>query len=359
MKYLFTGGGTGGHIFPALAIAHRARQIDADAQILFVGTERGIENRVVEPQGFSLATVEFSGFAGQSFWRKVAVLGKLVTATRQALGILTSFQPDVVLGVGGYASLPILVAAALRRIPVVLHEQNACPGLANRVAAHWAGRICISMAAGGSGFGNKAVVLTGNPVRQELFNCRPWNGSVPQLLVFGGSQGAAAVNGAMVAALPQVLEQFPGVKIIHQTGRNQMADVVVAYNDLGIDRVEVVEFIEDMPTAYAHSQLVICRSGATTVAELAACGRGAILIPLPQAAADHQTCNARAMVDGNAALLLPQSELNGERLAQTIIDLLHRPERLHEMGQHARHLSAKGAADLILNECRMLVQKRK
>lgn len=359
MKYLFTGGGTGGHIFPALAIAHRARQIDADAQILFVGTEYGIESRVVEPQGFPLEVVDFSGFAGQSFLRKVVVLGKLVMATRQALRILARFQPDVVLGVGGYASLPILVAAALRRIPVVLHEQNALPGLANRLAAHWAGRICISMVQGSQGFGNKPVVLTGNPVRQELFNCRPWNGSVPQLLVFGGSQGAAAINEAMMAAMPRVVEQFPAVKIIHQTGRNQMADVITGYNDHGCDQVEVVDFIEDMPTAYAHSQLVICRSGATTVAELAACGRAAILIPFPQAAADHQTCNARAMVDEHAALLLPQHELGGERLAQAIIDLLHQPDQLQEMGQNARRLSAKGAADLILNECRMLVQKRK
>lgn len=359
MKYLFAGGGTGGHIFPALAIANRAREIDADAQILFVGTEHGIESRVVEPQGFPLEIVAFSGFAGQSPWRKLVVLGKLVIATREALGVLARFKPDVVLGVGGYVSLPTLVAAALRRIPVVLHEQNARPGLANRVAAYWAGRICISMVQGNQGFGNKAVVMTGNPVRQELFDCRPCNASAPQLLVFGGSQGSAAINEAMMAAIPRLVEQFPAIKIIHQTGRNELADVVDGYNQLGFDQVEVVDFIDDMPTAYAQSQLVICRSGATTVAELAACGRAAILIPFPQAAADHQSCNAMALVDGDAAILLPQNELNGERLAQTVTELLRQPELLHEMGQHARRLSAKGAADLILNECRMLVQKRK
>lgn len=359
MRYLFTGGGTGGHIFPALALAQRAKQQDDQAEILFVGTENGIESRVVEPQGFDLETVDFSGFAGQSIARKILVLGKLFSSTREALAILKQFKPDVVIGVGGYASLPTLVAAGLRRIPVVLHEQNAIPGLANRVASLWAGRVCLSMVQGVKGFGRRQVVLTGNPVRQEMFRCRVWRGDAPQLLVFGGSQGANAINQAMVAALPRVFEVFPHLKVIHQTGRNVMADVVTDYNDRGLNQVEVVEFIDDMATAYAQSQLVVCRSGATTVAELAACGRPAILIPFPQAAADHQTCNAQAMVDAGAACLLAQSELDGDRLANTIIALLNDQQRLDTMGKNARSLGAKGAADLILHECQMLVRKRK
>jgi UDP-N-acetylglucosamine--N-acetylmuramyl-(pentapeptide) pyrophosphoryl-undecaprenol N-acetylglucosamine transferase len=359
MRYLFTGGGTGGHIFPALAMAQQARQQDQQAEILFVGTPQGIERRVVEPQGFELETVDFCGFAGQSFSRKIMVLVKLVSSTREALRILRQFKPDVVIGVGGYASLPTLVAAGLTRVPVVLHEQNAIPGLANRVASLWAGRICLSMVQGAKGFGRKAVVLTGNPVRQQMFNCRPWRGEIPQLLVFGGSQGARAINEAMVAALPQVMEVFPTLKVIHQTGHDVMADVVTDYNDRGLNQVEVVEFIDDMTTAYVQSKLVVCRSGATTVAELAACGRPSVLIPFPQAAADHQTCNAQALVDAGAARLIPQCELDGERLAHTIIDLLNDQQRLDAMGKQARSLGAKGAADLILHECQMLVQKRK
>lgn len=358
MRYLFAGGGTGGHIFPALAIAQRAQQSDPDAQVLFVGTRRGIESRVVEPQGFAIRYVDFSGFAGQKLLRKLVVLGKLVASTRQALKILAEFNPDVVVGVGGYASLPILVAAALRRIPVVLHEQNAIAGLANRVAALWAGRICVSLAQGADAFSGKAVVLTGNPVRQELFACRPWAGEEPQLLVFGGSQGAAAINDALLAALPEVIKQVPTLKIVHQSGAQSYEQVVAQYAHCGFTNVEVLPFIEDMPRVYAASQLVVCRSGATTIAELAACGRPAILVPFPQAAADHQTSNAQAMVAEGAALLIPQQYL-GERLGASIIELLHQPDKLQYMGNRARRLGAKGAADLILNECRILVQKRK
>lgn len=359
MRYVFTGGGTGGHIFPALAMAEQARQHDEHAEVLFVGTENGIESRVVEPQGFDLETVDFSGFAGQSICRKVFVLGKLVSSTREALTILNKFKPDVVIGVGGYASLPTLVAAGIKRIPVVLHEQNAVPGLANKLASLWAKRICLSMVQDAKLFTGKPVVVTGNPVRQQMFSCRPWQGESPQLLVFGGSQGASAINKAMVDALPRVLEHFPTLKVIHQTGRHSLADVVTDYNDRGLNQVEVVEFINDMTTAYAQSQLVICRSGATTVAELAACGRPAILIPFPQAAADHQTCNAQALVDAGAASLLPQSDLDGERLAETIIDLLSDQEMLNSMAKQAKSLAAKGAAELIIHECQMVVQKRK
>lgn len=358
MNYLFTGGGTGGHIFPALAIAGRARQLDSTAGILFVGTENGIESRVVEPAGFALRTVDCSGYAGQPWWRKALVVAKLAIGVRQAWDIITEFKPDVVIGVGGYASLPVLLAARLRRVPVVLHEQNAIAGLANRVAALWAGRICVAMAQCCNDFGSRPVVLTGNPVRQDLFSCRPWQGRRPQLLVFGGSQGAKALNQAMLEALPYLAQRFPTLKIIHQSGRDQLADVVAGYNDLGFDQVEVLDFIDDMRHAYEQSQLVVCRSGATTVAELAACGRAAILVPFPQAAADHQTRNAEALVAAGAALLMPQREMTGISLAQTIGQLLDEPHKVHIMSQRARQLAAKGAADLVLNECHMLAKKR-
>nr|WP_320048499.1 undecaprenyldiphospho-muramoylpentapeptide beta-N-acetylglucosaminyltransferase [uncultured Desulfuromonas sp.] len=358
MRILIAGGGTGGHVFPALAIARRAMELDATNEILFVGTRHGIEARVVEPAGFDIDYVDFSGFAGKRIWQKARVLVKLMSSTREALDILAEFSADVVIGVGGYASLPMLVAAGLKRIPVVLHEQNAWPGLANRLAARWAKRVCISMADVAQHFHGRAVVLTGNPVRQELFSCRAWRGEHPCLLIFGGSQGARAINEAVLDALPRLKQALPELRIVHQTGEAALADMVAGYNDRGFDRVTLLPFIDDMPAAYRDSQLVLCRSGATTVAELAACGRPAVLVPFPQAAADHQTCNAKVLADREAAVLLPQSELTGQRLAEELISLFQDPQRLTEMGRQARMLAAKGAADLILNECRRVARKR-
>ena len=358
MRILIAGGGTGGHVFPALAIARRAMELDATNEILFVGTRHGIESRVVEPAGFDIDYVDFSGFAGKSIWQKARVVVKLMSSTREALDILAEFSADVVIGVGGYASLPILVAAGLKRIPVVLHEQNAWPGLANRLAARWAKRVCLSLADVAKHFHGRAVVLTGNPVRQELFSCRPWRGKHPSLLVFGGSQGARAINEAVLDALPLLKQALPELRIVHQTGEAALADMVAGYNDRHFDNVTLLPFIDDMSAAYRDSQLVLCRSGATTVAELAACGRPAVLVPFPQAAADHQTCNARVLADRDAAVMLPQSELTGQRLAEQLISLYRDPQRLTEMGRQARMLAAKGAADLILNECRRVARKR-
>ncbi len=358
MRYLFTGGGTGGHVFPALAMAQYACESDSEAQVLFVGTRRGIESRVVEPRGFAIDYVEFSGFAGKSPLRKALVLAQLTRAVAQALAIVGKFAPQVVVGVGGYASLPVLVAAALKRIPVVLHEQNASAGLANRLAARWARRVCISWPQAQRDFPAGKVVLTGNPVRRELFTVPPWRGDRPQLLIFGGSQGARAINRALVAALPQLREEFPAMKIVHQCGRDHVAEVAVACNDMGYDNVEVTPFIDDMRSAYAASQLVVCRAGATSVAELAACGRPALLIPLPTAAADHQSSNAMALVAAGAARLLPQRQLSGEELARQIGALLRQPQLLATMGQNARRLSAKGAAELIIHECRLVARKQ-
>ncbi len=358
MNILIAGGGTGGHVFPALAIARRAVELDATNEILFVGTRQGIEAWVVEPAGFDIDYVDFSGFAGKSVWQKARVLAKLVSSTREALEILGDFNADVVIGVGGYASLPMLVAAGLKRIPVVLHEQNAWPGLANRLAARWAKRVCLSMADVAKHFHGRPVVLTGNPVRQELFSCRPWRGDHPSLLIFGGSQGARAINQAVLDALPLLKQALPELTIVHQTGEAALPDMVAGYNDRGFDRVTLLPFIDDMAAAYRDSQLVLCRSGATTVAELAACGRPALLVPFPQAAADHQTCNARVLAERDAAVLLPQDQLTPERLADELIHLFDDPQRLADMGRQAKMLAAKGAADLILNECRHVARKR-
>ncbi|MBN2645490.1 MAG: undecaprenyldiphospho-muramoylpentapeptide beta-N-acetylglucosaminyltransferase [Desulfuromonadaceae bacterium] len=359
MNYLICGGGTGGHVFPALAIADAIRRDDRVADILFVGTTRGLEARLVPERGYRLEFIEFSGFAGKHWWRKLQVIGQLGKALRHALGLVRMFRPDVVIGVGGYASLPMVMAAGLLRIPVVLHEQNAFPGLANRLAAHWASRVCVALPDGVSGFPLTKAVVTGNPVRRSLFRVRPWRQEPQRLLLFGGSQGAQALNQAMIEALPLLRRQFPALQLLHQTGAANSEPVRQAYAQAHCGDVEVVPFIEDMAAAYEASTLVVCRSGATTIAELAACGRPSLLIPFPLATGDHQTHNARALVAAGAAVLLPQGQLTGVRLAAEVAQLLQDPSQLAQMARQAQTLSAKGAADLIVCLCRRAIERKR
>ncbi|MFA5699963.1 MAG: undecaprenyldiphospho-muramoylpentapeptide beta-N-acetylglucosaminyltransferase [Desulfuromonas sp.] len=359
MKILLSGGGTGGHVFPALALARRALAHNPENAVLFVGNPRGIEASLVPTHGYPFQGLVCSGFAARSLKHKVDALRELVQAVWQGCGIIRRFSPDVVVGFGGYASMPVVIAAALLRVPVVLHEQNAAAGLANRMAAHWARRICVAFPQTLKAFPAKKVCLSGNPVRAELFGLPYGHTDTMQLLVFGGSQGARPLNDCMVPALGLLLQQFPQLRVVHQTGKAQKEEITQAYNAAGYgDRVEVVDFITDMVGAYAQSTLVVCRAGATTVAELAASGRPALLVPFPQAAADHQTDNAQALVEAGAAVMLAQSALTPETMAAQISRLLQNRSELFMMARRARTVAAKGAADLILHQCRMAAQKR-
>ncbi|MDY0213183.1 MAG: undecaprenyldiphospho-muramoylpentapeptide beta-N-acetylglucosaminyltransferase [Desulfuromonadaceae bacterium] len=360
MKMLLCGGGTGGHVFPALALARRALAHNPENAVLFVGNPRGIEATLVPAHGYPFQGLVCSGFAARSLKHKVAALRELVQAVWKGCGVIRRFSPDVVVGFGGYVSMPVIVAAALLRVPVVLHEQNAAAGLANRVAAYWARRICVAFPQALKAFPVKKVYLCGNPVRPELFSI-PYGGRTDamQLLVFGGSQGARPLNDCMVPALGLLLQQFPELCVVHQTGKAQYEEIMQAYMAAGYrDRVEVVDFITDMVAAYTQSTLVVCRAGATTVAELAASGRPALLVPFPQAAADHQTDNARALVEAGAAVMIAQSVLTPETMAAQISLLLQNRSELFMMARRARTIAAKGAADLILHQCRMAARKR-
>jgi len=353
MKLLLAGGGTGGHLFPAVALAQRLLATDSKAQVQFVGTAKGIEAKVLPQLGLPLETIEISGFVGKGWLGKLALVPQLITSLRQSLRILGRFRPDVVVGVGGYASGPVLLAAKWRRIPTLIHEQNACPGLTNRLLGGWVDRVCLSFSESHCAFHRGRTVLTGNPLRPGMEDCPPPQGSEPTLLVFGGSRGARAINEAMVAALPQ-LQALQPLRILHQSGSEDLERVRQGYQAAGWENAEIVPFIDDMASAYAQSHLVICRAGATTLAELTACGRPAILIPYPHAAADHQTANARALARKGAGLLLAQTELSGERLARLTGDLLQDRDRLGTMAAAARMMAKKGAADLILQECRII-----
>ena len=358
MKMLLAGGGTGGHLFPAVALAQRLLETEETAQVLFIGTAAGIEATVLPELDLLLETIQISGFAGRGWRERLRLVPTLLKSVRQSLQILKRFQPDVVVGVGGYASGPALLAARFLGIPFLIHEQNAQFGLTNHFLARWAQRICISFPSRSNRpLPREHTVLTGNPVRRGIAEV----GEIPEedrtLLVFGGSRGAQAINDALVAALPELKRLCPELRIIHQTGRADYERIGAAYRALGMSTEDLSPFLHDMASAYAQAHLVLCRSGATTLAELTAAGRPAILIPYPYAAADHQTANARVLTEQGAALLLPQEELAAATLATLLGNLLNDRPTLLRMAQLARSLGQPSAVDKLLTECRSIARK--
>lgn len=352
MRLLLAGGGTGGHLFPAVALAQRLLEQDPESQVQFVGTARGIEAGVLPELGLPLQLIDIRGFVNQGLIGKLRMIPCLIRSVWQGMCILRKFKPDVVLGVGGYASAPMLVAAKLKRIPTVIHEQNAWPGLTNRLLGPWARCVCLSFSEAERAFHRATTIVTGNPLRKGMEGCPPLNGGAPELLIFGGSRGARAINNAMLEALPRLEAWRSRLRIVHQTGSDDLQRIREGYAQAGWPQENVVPFIDDMAAAYARSHLVVCRAGATTLAELAACGRAAILIPYPHAAADHQTVNARAMAKKGAGLVLSQQNLTPETLASLITDLLENRPRLISMSAAAKSLGITGATDRILRVCR-------
>jgi UDP-N-acetylglucosamine--N-acetylmuramyl-(pentapeptide) pyrophosphoryl-undecaprenol N-acetylglucosamine transferase len=357
MKLLLAGGGTGGHLFPAIAIAEQLKREEPHSEVLFVGTRRGLEARMLPPLGWPLETVEMSGWAGRGVLAKLAVAGKLVKSFLQSRTILKRFAPDVVVGVGGYASVPVLLAAKVSGRPYLVHEQNAWPGQANRLLGRWAQRVCLSFEGAAKAFTGADTVVTGNPVRDAMESCPAIVAEPPCLLIFGGSQGARAINRAVVAALPQLDGWRDVLTIVHQTGEADYDETRAGYRAAGWEGVEVTPFITDMAAAYAAATLVICRAGATTLAELTACGRPAVLVPYPYAAGDHQAANARAMAERGAALMMEERELTPERLGTLVDGLLRDRSSLQTMAAAARAMARPGAAARLLAECRAAIQQ--
>jgi len=355
MKLLLAGGGTGGHLFPAISLAEQLKHEEPQSEILFVGTERGLEARMLPELGWSLKTIEMSGWAGLGFLARLKVLGKLIKSFNQSRTILREFAPEVVIGVGGYASVPVLLAAKTLGIPYLVHEQNAWPGLANRLLGHWAKRVCLSFDEADRAFHSSATVLTGNPVRSAMESCPNIQEDKVCLLVFGGSQGARAINRAVVAALPNLSEWREKLEIVHQSGQLDYEETVRGYQENGWPNADVQPFIVDMAHAYEKATLIVCRAGATTLAELTACGRPAVLVPYPHAAAGHQAVNAQAMAAKGAALMMEEADLTPERLAKLIGGLLHDRTSLMTMAGSAKRLARRGAATRILQECRTVL----
>ncbi len=344
MRALLAGGGTGGHVIPALAIAHELKE-EFNAEVVFVGTARGIENRLVPAAGFPLRLVDIGALKKVSLLTRIKTLFALPRAVFAASQILREFRPDVVIGVGGYASGPAMLAAAISSVPTIAFEPNSVPGFANKVVANMISTAAVHFQETCRWFGR--CVVTGVPVRRAFFDSPPRPPDAdPTLLLFGGSQGAHALNRALVEALPELRERVAGLHVIHQTGERDYNDCQAEYLRAGIS-AEVSPFIDDMPEAFARADLLICRSGASTVAEVTAAGKPAIFVPFPHAADDHQRRNAEVLTKKQAALLIPEAELTPQRLAETVIGLLNDRRLLAAMGAAARALSHPDAAQKI------------
>ncbi len=340
MRAVIAGGGTGGHVIPALAIAHELRE-RYHAEITFIGTARGIETRLVPKAGYALQLIQVGALKNVSLATRLKTLLDLPNAIVDAWRIIADLRPEIVIGVGGYASGPGMLAAALTGRPTLAFEPNVVPGFANRVIAPLVSAAAVHFEETCHYF--RRCHLTGVPVRRAFFDIPPRRGGSPTLLVFGGSQGASAINHTVMECLPVLLRAVPDLHVIHQTGERDYQEAQRVYLEAGVS-AEITQFIEQMPEAFRRADLLVCRSGASTVAEVAAAGKPAVFIPFPHAADDHQRRNAEALQHAGAALLLPEAELNAERLAAAITSLLKDRLRLASMSQAARALAHPDAA---------------
>jgi len=346
-RVLVTGGGTGGHIFPALAIAGELLRQHPDMDVRFAGSRYGMERQIVPGRGFRLHLLHVKGLRGKGLIDTLQSLLLLPLALVEALALLLSFRPRAVVGVGGYASFPVALAGRLLGRPLLVQEQNLAPGFANRLLGRLASTVAVSFADSVAAFAPGKAVLTGNPVRAAFGSIGPPDpASPPGLLVFGGSRGARAINRAMCEALPALASCGIPMRIRHQTGTEDESWVREAYRRAGVE-AEIDTFIEDMPQAMAWCSLALCRSGASTVAELAAAGRPAVFVPFPQATGGHQAQNAFAVSGAGAGLVIEQKGLDPAGLAETLAGLLGDRDRLLRMADAARQLARPDAAERI------------
>jgi UDP-N-acetylglucosamine--N-acetylmuramyl-(pentapeptide) pyrophosphoryl-undecaprenol N-acetylglucosamine transferase len=360
---VIAGGGTGGHLFPGVAVAREIQSRVPGAQVSFVGTSRGIEARVVPLEGFGLDLIRSSGIKGKSMTARMQGVALLPLSLVDAWHVVSTRRPQLVIGVGGYSSGPVVLVAAVRRIPTMLLEQNAVPGLTNRLLAPFSRAVAVSFESTGELFGAKAF-LSGNPVRPEFLSLtdqrdgaeKPANSRV-RLLVFGGSQGAHAINVAMMGAAAELAARVPELRVTHQTGARDLEIAGEAYRKAGLD-AEVAAFFDDMPKRLAETDLIVCRAGATTLAEVTAAGRAAILVPLPGATDDHQRTNAEALVGAGAADMLTQAEMTGYKLADRIVALANDAGRRDRMSAAARRLARPDAARVIVDRALELIKTR-
>ena len=360
LRVVIAGGGTGGHLYPGVAVARELLARQADAQISFAGTAQGIEARVLPREGFALDLIHSGGLKGKSIADRARGVWLLPRSLGDAWRVVASRRPNLVIGVGGYSSGPVVLMAAMRGIPTMVLEQNAVPGLTNRLLARFVRAAAVTFESTRAFFGAKAFV-SGNPVRPEFFESvglsteagADAESSIARVLIFGGSQGAHAVNVAMVEAAAE-LAAGPALRITHQTGERDVAMVRAAYRHAGI-AADVEPFLYDMGQRLRQADLIVCRAGATTLAEITTAGKAAILIPLPTAADDHQRRNAEALAAAGAADMLLQSDVTGHVLAQRILALAGDEGARARMAKAARALARPDAAKVIVDRALELI----
>jgi UDP-N-acetylglucosamine--N-acetylmuramyl-(pentapeptide) pyrophosphoryl-undecaprenol N-acetylglucosamine transferase len=357
MRAIIAGGGTGGHLNPGIAVAREIQRRHPGSRILFVGADRGIETRLVPQEGFELRTLPVGGIQREALTTKLRNLAATVSGIFKAKHILSDFKPDVVIGVGGYASFPTMAAAILKRYPCLVMEQNAIPGLANRVVGRWVDFAAVPDPRTQPFFRGRAVV-TGNPIRPQFKSVPAKTHQPPYtLLIFGGSQGARAINNAVRDSLPLLKKWNVPLRFVHQTGEKQLDELKLAYAAAGFE-ADVRAYFNDFHQQFAAADLILSRSGASTIDELKASGRAAILVPLPTAADDHQTKNAQSMVEENAAMLIRNSELTGEKLAEALRSLLSDAGHIAEMERNARRIAILDSERRIVDLVERAIQKR-
>ena len=360
MKLLIAGGGTGGHLYPGVALAEEFTTRRKGNEVLFVGTRRGLEARVVPDLGYPIDFIEVSGLKGTGLLNRIKGMARLPWALIQSFTILRRFRPDIAVGVGGYASGPMILAAWMARIPTAVLEQNTVPGVTNRILGRVARSVYVMFEGSRAYFPDSKVQVLGNPIRRQLLenflrSTQPDNGRF-NVLVLGGSQGAHAVNLRMVEAAAQFGDAEDDLRIVHQTGLKDEDQVRQGYEELGVE-AEVHAFIKDMSDAYQRADLVVCRAGATTLAEVMVAKKASILIPFPFATDNHQELNAKEMVDAGAAIMMVERDIDGRKLADAILELYRSPEARQRMEQAASRTGRPEAAREIIDACVQMTER--
>ena len=363
VRIVIAGGGTGGHLFPGIAVAQAFLTLNRRNRILFVSTGTALEVSVLSHKGFTLEKITVEGIKGRGKWNQIRSILKIPKGIYDAIRILKKFQPDLVFGVGSYSAGPVVIGARFLGIKIVLHEQNLLPGITNRILARFADRIYVSFPETKKTLGEDKSIFAGNPIREEL-RCSLEDSNPAdkiesaekqrfQVLIIGGSQGAHRINMAVMEALDHIRNR-ENIFFIHQTGTADEKRLKEAYRQKGIP-AEVAAFFNDMEKQYHRADLLVCRAGATTIAEITAIGKGALFIPFPHAADNHQVLNARSLVDQGAADIMLQNDLSGKGLAERIDYYMANPQTIIDMSEKARRLGRPQAAEYIVADCYQMI----
>lgn len=357
MKILIAAGGTGGHLFPGIALAEEFLRRDKENSILFTGSGRDLEKNILTGRGFQLKQINVEGIKGKGVIKVIKALLKIFGSIVQSSRIIRNFSPDVVIGVGGYASGPVVIAAHFAGIKTVITEQNVIPGMTNRILGKFVDKACITFFETARWFSQKKVELTGNPIRSGFslpVNTEGRRSAKFTIFIFGGSQGAHSINMAMLDSLGFFEQIKDSLKIIHQTGNKDFEEISRGYKKYGMDAT-VMPFVDDMVSLYQSADLLVCRAGATSLAEITAMGKASILVPFPSAANDHQMKNALKLKETGAAEIVPDKDLSGKLLSEIIIRFFRNPKKIEEMENRSVKLGNNRAAEKIVDICTDLV----